>query len=241
MILQVQLWLFNLFLCGWTLEIKPKLTIDEFFNSTNFFSLSFSPSGQYLLFQAIQPIWNNSSYEYSLWLYEIDTEKKQLITKNLGKDLKPHWSSNGNSIAFFLKNYLYLYSILSNELSSIAMNIENPSMLRWSDNDTSLYVTTVSSQSFEEGIPYRQRINNVNSTIHRIDIHNQTSPIKINMIANLPFLIGEFLYVPFEEKLVFTSASILFENIDDFEIYVIDLRNGSSLSRLTYNQEFEKW
>ncbi len=94
MIIRIQLYLLNLFLC-WTFEIKSKLTLDEFFDSTDFSSLSFSPSGQYLLFQTIRPAWNISSFDNTLWLYEIDTQKKKLIIKNIVQSLKPYWSPSG--------------------------------------------------------------------------------------------------------------------------------------------------
>jgi len=61
-------------------------------------------------------------------------------------------------------------------------------------------------------------------------------------VKNVSFLIGELLFVPFEEKLLMTSVSSLIEDLQDFEIYSIDLRNISSSSplvRLTDNEVIE--
>lgn len=86
MIIQVQLCLLNLVLCL-AVGIKQKITLDEFFDSTDFSLLSFSPSGQYLLFQTKRPLWNISSFENNLWLYNIDTQTKTLVH---------HYNHNGH-------------------------------------------------------------------------------------------------------------------------------------------------
>ena len=81
-------------------QTKPKLTFDEFFDSTTFKHLSFSPNGQYLLFQTTNPSWNTSSYENSLWIYDIQQQTKTLITKNPHQSIKPQWSPSGKSDCF---------------------------------------------------------------------------------------------------------------------------------------------
>ncbi len=252
----------KLYLC-WSMETKSPLTLDDFFDNTHFLSLSFSSSGQHLLFQTTRPAWNSSSSEYNLWLYDIETQKKKLITKTLGEVLTPYWSPSGNWFAYLrsetstsshqwssesdqkTKYYIYLYSILTDDLWPIQINIEAPSMLRWSDNDSSLYIVATTLKSTgkdEETIFYRQRINNQISIIHRVDIdsNNRSSPInQITTLTTIPFRIGELLYVPLEQKLIFTSVSALIEDLNDFEIYSIDLRNVPSLTRLTNNQACE--
>ncbi|CAF4153270.1 unnamed protein product, partial [Rotaria sp. Silwood1] len=63
------------------------------------------------------------------------------------------------------------------------------------------------------------------------------------LVMNISFLIGELLFVPFEGKLLFTSLSPLMEDLEDFELYSLDLRTTSSLSslvRLTYNEAIEE-
>jgi dipeptidyl aminopeptidase/acylaminoacyl peptidase len=52
-------------------------------------------------------------------------------------------------------------------------------------------------------------------------------------IANVPFLIGELLYGSVNEKLIFSSVSSIIENTDVLQIYSIDLKNVSSIIKLT--------
>ena len=58
-------------------------------------------------------------------------------------------------------------------------------------------------------------------------------------MANISSLIQELLYAPGKEQLVFSSAISLIENMNEFELYSIDLRNPSSLTKLTKNEGFE--
>ncbi|CAF1076439.1 unnamed protein product [Didymodactylos carnosus] len=251
----------KLILCSST-ETKPKLTLNEYFDFTNYPSLSFSPSGQHLLIQSKRPSWNSNSYENSLWLYNIETKRKQLITRALSESLKPQWSPSGNWIAFLLNQnsiassdeypkaneYIYLYSVISNEWLPIYIGKEIPVALTWSNDDFSLYFVTFASMppkeddnlqkvEWKDVIPYRLSKSNEGSSIHRIDIEKdtQTSSTKRYLIKNVPFLITELLFVPFEEKLVLMSSSTLSEKIDITEMYSLNLQNLSTLSRLTSN------
>ncbi|CAF4377331.1 unnamed protein product [Rotaria magnacalcarata] len=256
----------KLILCSST-GTKPKLTLNEYFDFTNYPSLSLSPSGQHLLIQSKFPSWNSNSYENSLWLYNIETKKKQLITRALSESLKPQWSPSGNWIAFLLDHnsipssdkyskvneYIYLYSVISNEWLPIDIGKETPLALTWSNDDFSLYFVTFASMSPKEDanlqkvewkdvIQYRLSKSNEGSSIHRIDIetNNQTSSTKRYLIKNVPFLITELLFVPFEEKLVLMSFSTVFAKMDVIEIYSLNLKNVSTLSRLTSNDLWER-
>ncbi|CAF3846872.1 unnamed protein product [Rotaria sp. Silwood1] len=259
----------QLFSC-FSAETKPKLTFDEFFDYTTFPFLRFSPTGQHLLIQTRHSSWNTSSYENTLWLYDIQNQTKKLITTNLHKSIKPQWSPSGNYIALLPKNhssvnktddlqnkqqseqYIYLYSLISDEL--LPIQIENDSLLAftWSNNDSSLYLAAINFQSIAEendlykdewkdAVQYRQSIMRKTSTVYRIDLNsnNPSLPVERNIIRNVSSLISQLLYVSFEEKLIFSSASTLIENLDDFELYAIDLRNTSALSKLTNNEALE--
>ena len=108
-------------------------------------------------------------------MYQIETQKKKLITTKLNQLIKPQWSPSGNLIAFIiseeLQHFIYLYSVASNELWPIRLNnAESPSQLTWSDNDSSLYIVSTVSPSIKEVISYRQHLNNSISTILRIDL-----------------------------------------------------------------------
>ncbi|UJR07896.1 hypothetical protein I4U23_012178 [Adineta vaga] len=243
-------------------EIKSNLTLDDYFNYTEFSSLSLSPSGQYLSYKTIRPAWKSNLFEYTLWLYDIKSCQKKSLVSSFGHSFKPYWSPSGNSIAFIHNEYLpsnstnehprssekmyyiYLYSILTEELHSIEMTLESPSTMAWSDKDSSLYLVTTTSRFIKNPeiiTPYREHINNHISTIHRLDIdwNNRPSLKTFTSIITIPFLINEFLYVPLEQKLIFTSGSTLIDDLNNFEIYSLDLRNRWSLKRLTHNQRFE--
>ncbi|CAF4473592.1 unnamed protein product, partial [Rotaria magnacalcarata] len=237
-------------------ETKLKLNLDEFFDNTDIKLLSFSPTGQHLLIQSRNPSWNSSSFHNNLWLFNIKENKTKLITNNLASFLKVEWSPTGNKFAFLInedltithrrasEHHLYLYSIISSQIISISIGNNIPFALTWSDNDYSLFFTTILFQSTNEDknqwknvIRHRQTQTNEVTTIYRIDINEST---KITLIKNISFFIGELLYVPLLHKLVFTSVSRVIEQIDIIEIYSIDLNNSMFMLRLTNNQGIEQ-
>lgn len=253
-----------------SVETKSKLTFDEFFNYTTFPLLRFSPSGRHLLIQTKRPSWKTSSFENTLWLYNIQNQTKKLITTNLHKSIKPQWSPSGNFIAIFPKNYssvnktndsqnkqqseqyIYLYSLILNELLPIQIGKDTPLAFTWSNNDSSLYLASINLGSTTEEndlykdewidvIQYRKNIMRRNVTIYRIDLNlnNRSFVVERNKIRNVSFLIDRLLYVSFKEKLILSSVSALIETLDDFELYSIDLRNTSALSKLTNNEAYE--
>ncbi|CAF2784930.1 unnamed protein product [Rotaria sp. Silwood2] len=216
-----------------------------------------------------RPSWNTSSYENTLWLYDIKNQTKTLITTNLHTSIKPQWSPSGNYIALLPKNnslinktdedqnkqqleqYIYLYSLISDELLSIQIGKDTLSAFTWSNNDSSFYfaginmgLTNKENDSYKDEwkdvVQYRESMIR-SSTIYRIDLNssNYSLPVERNIIRNVSFLIDQLLYVPFDEKIVFSSASTPVENLSDFELYSIDLRNTSSLLKLTDNEAFE--
>ncbi|UJR16734.1 hypothetical protein I4U23_003634 [Adineta vaga] len=148
-------------------QTKPKLTLDEFFNYTTFPFMSFSPTGEYLLYQTQRPSLGNTYYTTSLWLYNIKTMETIQITNEFSSTVTPQWSPNGAFIAFvshyiwlpnsttilrkkdtselllsFLKLFDYrilLYSVQSNQLVSIPIGDDIPNVLTWSHNDSTIY------------------------------------------------------------------------------------------------------
>ncbi|UJR19821.1 hypothetical protein I4U23_022954 [Adineta vaga] len=231
---------------------KLKVTFDEFFDYTTYPLLSFSPNGKYLLVQTRYPLWKNNSFEDSLWIYNLNTQIKTLVIKNLHPSIKPKWSPSGNYIGLFLKNdtltnvektrsqYFYIYSILSMKFLSINIGNEIPLVFTWSNNDSSIYLVTIPNKitnddQWKDVIQFRKDIRNQINRIYQIDF-NET----INFIGNVSFLINEFIYVSSVEKLVFTSTKNIIDNIEDIELYSMDLRNSSFISKLTENEAFEE-
>ncbi|CAF3222042.1 unnamed protein product [Rotaria socialis] len=244
----------------------PNLTFDEFFDYTTFPLLKFSPTAQHLLIQTRCPSWNTSSYENTLWLYDIKNQTKKLITLNLSASSKPKWSPSGDYIALTLKTdnsenktndkqteqHIYLYSLISDELFSIQIGKDILSTFTWSDNDSSLYIATIDlwsidkendvyNDEWKDVIQYRQHVVPSNSTIYRIDLNfnNLSLPVERHVVRNVSFLINELLYVSYEKQLIVSSVSKLIEDLNDFELYSIDLQNTLKLTRLTNNEVAE--
>ncbi|CAF0982752.1 unnamed protein product, partial [Didymodactylos carnosus] len=94
---------------------------------------------------------------------------------------------------------------------------------------------------WKDVIQYRERKSSDDSIIYRIDIDrkNQVLTSTACFVKNVSFPISELLFSPAEQKLVFTSTSKLYEHLDGFEMYSINLQNDFSLSKLTNNEQIE--
>lgn len=262
--------LFSSFISCTTIPTKPLITLDEFFDSVHYPSISLSPNGHYLIVHTVRAQWNSNSYNNSLWLYEVQTHKKTLITDKLSGGMQPKWSPSGNWILLLLnekantrnnllnttlemKRNIYIYGIKLQQLISIPIGTQLPLAITWADDDSSLYFATSGSNSTKEYddsdvdewkdvIRYRKPKPSDGSTIYHIlfNTENRILDTKINVVKVLPFKISELLFSTSEQKLVFESFTGVPTKMQDFEIYCIDLRKASSLSRLTINQAFEE-
>ena len=82
-------------------DAKPKLTIDEFFNSVSFNSVRVSPDGNAVAFEADKADWDQQIFRSELWLYRINGTGGTLIQlTQSGHDSSPQWSPDGQWIAF---------------------------------------------------------------------------------------------------------------------------------------------
>src|SRR5579872_2570778 len=92
------------FLCGCALSVlaqtvKPKLTLDDFFNSVNFPALEISPDGSSVAIAAERADWDQNIFRTDLWLYRDDSKTLIQLTQS-GHDSDPKWSPDGKWIAF---------------------------------------------------------------------------------------------------------------------------------------------
>ncbi|CAF2539129.1 unnamed protein product [Rotaria sp. Silwood2] len=165
---------FTLLWCS-SIQTPSKLTIDEFFDATTFRSVSISPNGRYLLIYSQRPAWDSNSFENSLWLYETNGRRKQLITKQLSGIMQPKWSPSGDWFVYLINDkatanstddlhrfrrstdkqtqneqQIHLYSVTLDELLSIEIGNQIPLALAWSSVDSSLYFAAKSSQSTQD-------------------------------------------------------------------------------------------
>jgi len=84
---------------------KPKLTLDEFFNSVSFPSLQVSPNGDSVVIETERADWDQQIFRKELWLYHADgsggaSSPALIQLTQSGHDSSPQWSPNGQWIAF---------------------------------------------------------------------------------------------------------------------------------------------
>ncbi|CAF2056797.1 unnamed protein product [Rotaria magnacalcarata] len=191
-------------------ETLPKLTIDEFLNSTQYKSLSLSPDADYLLFHSLRPVWESDRYEDALWLHQTETRQKRLITNHLYPNIKPKWSPSGAWIYYLVddrsqknsvnvnersrssknEKFIHLYNIISEETLLIEVGTQNPLAITWGDDDNSLYFISIASskednkknqKEWKDVVQYRQRKPADSTTLHRIDIKNKDHKIAVKI------------------------------------------------------------
>jgi dipeptidyl aminopeptidase/acylaminoacyl peptidase len=85
---------------------KPKLTLDEFFNSVSFSSVAISPDGNSVVIATERADWDQKIFRTDLWLYRDDAKSGSsngaalIQLTQFGHDSEPKWSPDGRWIAF---------------------------------------------------------------------------------------------------------------------------------------------
>src|SRR6266481_443590 len=80
---------------------KPKLTLDEFFNSVSYPNVAISPDGNSVVIATERADWDQKIFRKDLWLYRDDAKGGSLIQlTQSGHDTEPKWSPDGRWIAF---------------------------------------------------------------------------------------------------------------------------------------------
>ena len=78
---------------------KPKLSLDEFFNSVFYRDVRISPDGNAVVFVTDRADWDNNRFRDDLWLYRAGNGTLLPLTQS-GHDSNPQWSPDGQWIAF---------------------------------------------------------------------------------------------------------------------------------------------
>ena len=156
-------------LCSYALSLfaqtttaKPKLTLDDFFNSVSFPALEISPDGNSVAIAAERADWDQQIFRTDLWLYRDDTKSLIQLTQS-GHDSEPKWSPDGRWIAFLSErknaaeksgdpddsdskddatSQLYLISPNGGEAFAITEGEEEVHAFSWSADSQTIYFAT---------------------------------------------------------------------------------------------------
>jgi dipeptidyl aminopeptidase/acylaminoacyl peptidase len=149
---------------------KPKLTLDEFFNSVSYSALAISPDGRSVVIGTERADWDQQIFRKDLWLYRDDAKGGSLIQlTQSGHDVDPKWSPDGRWIAFLSErkpssekdsdsgdakkvrkddkdkedvSQIYVISPTGGEAIQITQGQEDVHAFDWSADSRSLYFST---------------------------------------------------------------------------------------------------
>ena len=168
-----------LFFCSAFAQNKPKITLDEFFNSTGFSSLELAPDGNSVVIGSERADWDQQIFRKDLWLYRDDGKTGSLtqLTES-GHDTDPKWSPDGRWIAFLSDrksdedssdnddsdtdksegvSQLYLISPNGGEAFAITHGEEEVHCFSWSADSKILYFATRNPWTKAQKDEYRER------------------------------------------------------------------------------------
>jgi dipeptidyl aminopeptidase/acylaminoacyl peptidase len=153
---------------------KPKLTLDDFFNSVSFRSVELSPDGNSVVIVTDRADWDQQIFRTDLWLYRDDSKTMIQLTQS-GHDSDPKWSPDGKWIAFLSErknaagkeddsdsdskedaSQIYLISPQGGEAFPITKGEEDVHTFAWSSDSQNIYYATRQPWSKEKKDEYKQ-------------------------------------------------------------------------------------
>jgi len=81
-------------------QTKPKLTLDDFFNSVSYPAITLSPDGTSVVIATERADWDQKIFRHDLWLYRDANGGSLIQLTQSGHDTEPKWSPDGRWIAF---------------------------------------------------------------------------------------------------------------------------------------------
>jgi dipeptidyl aminopeptidase/acylaminoacyl peptidase len=142
-------------------QSKPKLTLDEFFNSVGVTGLELSPDGNSVVIAAERADWDQQIFRTDLWLYRDEAKALIQLTQS-GHDSEPKWSPDGRWIAFLSErktsaeksddsdsnakdegmSQIYLISPNAGEAFPVTEGDEDVHAFAWSADSQAMYFAT---------------------------------------------------------------------------------------------------
>ncbi|MGC2478069.1 MAG: prolyl oligopeptidase family serine peptidase [Candidatus Sulfotelmatobacter sp.] len=158
-------------------QSKPKLTVDDFFNSVSFRSVELSPDGNSVVIATDRADWDQQIFRTDLWLYRDDSKTQIQLTQS-GHDSGPKWSADGKWIAFLSErkpasgksddsdadsdtkddvSQIYLISPNGGEAFPITQGEEDVHTFSWSADSQTIYYATRQPWTKTQKDDYKQQ------------------------------------------------------------------------------------
>ena len=158
-------------------QSKPKLTLDDFFNSVSFRSVELSPDGNSVVIATDRADWDQQIFRTDLWLYRDDGKTLIQLTQS-GHDSDPKWSPDGKWIGFLSErkpasgksddsdadsdskddvSQIYLISPNGGEAFPITQGEEDVHTFSWSADSQTIYYATRQPWTKTQKDDYKQQ------------------------------------------------------------------------------------